>query len=293
MTTQAQYASIPKIGRATFSTANTARDGTGTMATLLTASPANLSGTRIDKIQMQALGDTTSGMLRFFLAKGSVGAAISSITFSGTTATATTSAGHGLSSGDLVTVQNAVPDQYNVTNAAVTVVNATSFTYPMSAAPTLNATAVGAYTSIKAAEVPTFWRETAVTAATVVARSISSITFSTTTATLTTATAHGLSTGDTVVVTGASPSQYNGTYSITVTGTTTFTYTMASAPATNATVPGAYSVVKSSFNKVFYSQSTSDAGYLPLVLPTGWQLRVTTNNAESFAVTCTFSGDLA
>jgi len=74
--------------------------------------------------------------------------------------------------------------------------------------------------------------------------SISSITYSTTTATLTTTSAHGLATGQIVVISGASPSQYNGTYTITVTGTTTFTYTMASNPGANATTVGSYTYGK-------------------------------------------------
>jgi hypothetical protein len=70
---------------------------------------------------------------------------------------------------------------------------------------------------------------------------ISSITFVGTTATLTTATPHGLTTGRTVTVVGATPSAYNVTAKpITVTGANTFTYTMASTPATNATVVGTY-----------------------------------------------------
>ena len=69
---------------------------------------------------------------------------------------------------------------------------------------------------------------------------INTITHVTTAATLTTVTAHGLSTGDYVVISGATPSQYNGGYNITVTGTTTFTYTMATAPSTDATVLGSY-----------------------------------------------------
>jgi len=69
---------------------------------------------------------------------------------------------------------------------------------------------------------------------------ISSITFVTTTATLTTSTSHGLSTGAVVTISGASPAAYNGTFSITVTGTTTFTYTMASNPGANASPVGSY-----------------------------------------------------
>lgn len=70
---------------------------------------------------------------------------------------------------------------------------------------------------------------------------ISSITRVGTTATLTTATNHGRTTGDTVSIWGASPSQYNGTYTITVTGATTFTYTMASDPGASASPVGLYS----------------------------------------------------
>ena len=74
----------------------------------------------------------------------------------------------------------------------------------------------------------------------VAGQTISTITFVATTATLTTSSVHGLSSGNVITVSGASPSNYNGTYSITVTGTSTFTYVMATAPATNATVVGTY-----------------------------------------------------
>jgi hypothetical protein len=62
------------------------------------------------------------------------------------------------------------------------------------------------------------------------------------TATLTTAAAHGLVTGNRVSVSGATPTEFNGTYAITVTGATTFTYTMATAPSGNASVVGVYTV---------------------------------------------------
>jgi len=63
------------------------------------------------------------------------------------------------------------------------------------------------------------------------------------TATLTTAVAHGLVTGNRVVISGVTEANYNGTYAITVTGATTFTYTMATAPTANATVVGTYTVI--------------------------------------------------
>lgn len=75
------------------------------------------------------------------------------------------------------------------------------------------------------------------------AQTISSITASGTTATLTTSAAHGLTTGDQVSITGATPAAYNGTYTVTVTSPTTFTYVMASAPGGNATGVGTYTIL--------------------------------------------------
>jgi hypothetical protein len=79
-------------------------------------------------------------------------------------------------------------------------------------------------------------------ATTSTAQTISTITFVGTTATLTTASPHGLISGNQVTIAGASPAAYNGTFIITVTGASTFTYTMATTPATNATVVGTYTV---------------------------------------------------
>ena len=69
---------------------------------------------------------------------------------------------------------------------------------------------------------------------------ISSITNVTTTATLTTATAHFLNTGAYVIVSGATPAAYNGTFIITVVDSTSFTYTMASDPGASASPVGSY-----------------------------------------------------
>ena len=64
--------------------------------------------------------------------------------------------------------------------------------------------------------------------------SISSITSSGTTATLTTGSAHGLATNDWVYLSGQTPVMYSGTYQVTVTGTTTFTYTLAASTSSPA-----------------------------------------------------------
>ena len=62
------------------------------------------------------------------------------------------------------------------------------------------------------------------------AEAIGSITCSGTTATVTMALADGYSSGDKVQIAGASPAQYDGLFAITVTGPTTFTYSMSTSP---------------------------------------------------------------
>lgn len=77
------------------------------------------------------------------------------------------------------------------------------------------------------------------------AQTISNLTASGTTCTLTTSVAHGLFTGNQVTITGASPAAYNGTFVITVTSGTTFTYTALSAPASSPASPlGSYTIAK-------------------------------------------------
>ena len=80
-------------------------------------------------------------------------------------------------------------------------------------------------------------------ATTTTAQTISTITHVGAVATLTTASPHGLVTNNRVTISGASSSEYNGTYVITKTGANTFTYTMASTPAANATVVGTYTTI--------------------------------------------------
>ena len=83
-------------------------------------------------------------------------------------------------------------------------------------------------------------------ATTTTAQTISTITRGGTgnlTATLTTAAPHGLVTGNRITVSGATPTEFNGTYVITRTGASTLTYTMAVAPSGNATVVGTYTTI--------------------------------------------------
>lgn len=65
--TQPVFTITPKVGMAQISVANTNRDGTGTMETVLTGSTY---GTRINRIEIQATVTTTAGMVRLFLHDG-------------------------------------------------------------------------------------------------------------------------------------------------------------------------------------------------------------------------------
>jgi len=67
MSTSPQYASTPRCGIGQISTANTNRDGTGTIGTIFTA---GASGSRIDAINIKATGTTTAGMIRLFIHDG-------------------------------------------------------------------------------------------------------------------------------------------------------------------------------------------------------------------------------
>lgn len=67
MATAPSFAVTPRIASVNVATANTARDGTGTVATLITGAS---TGTRIAEIVVQARVTTTAGMVRIFLHDG-------------------------------------------------------------------------------------------------------------------------------------------------------------------------------------------------------------------------------
>ena len=221
MSAAAQYATLPRFGKVAFSTANTNRDGTGTLGVAFTATPTKNGISRIDKIVLNATGTTTAGMLRLFITKGTPGEVISSITFSGTTATVTTAQAHGRKTGDRVTMSGVLPDEYNVTDTALTITSPTQFTYAMASTPQNNALTsnLGGYSTTPTTPDTQLWREISVSAIT--------------------------------------PS---------------------------ATVQ--------TFSSTASSQSGGDTGYLPLALPAGYSLRVSTHNAEAF-VALVQGGDTA
>lgn len=132
--------------------------------------------------------------------KWSTVTAITTMTRSGLTVTVTAQAHRGATS-DTAKVWGANNFQYNTfADVSITVSDANTFTY-------------------------------ALTMANLTAMTVSSITRSGGTATVTTSTDHNYTTSDEVLMAGAADSAYNGVKTITVTGGTTFTFTVAGTPA--------------------------------------------------------------
>lgn len=193
-----------------------------------------------------------------------------SLTSSGTTATVT-HINHGYSSGDSITIAGATPIDYNGTYTII-VVDQDTFTYTFAGSVTtpatgtitteLNLTTAGNWQAatlndaaylFQRGEDPLYFNPATgildrVRNATNIAEvdlsnaydvtitngNIVTATHSGTTATIV-QTGHKLTTGDTVVISGANESEYNGTFTVTVVNVNVYTYTMASSPGTDAT----------------------------------------------------------
>jgi hypothetical protein len=82
------FANAPRVSGVTISTANTNRDGTGTLGTVITA---GTNGTRIDRIRAQAIVTTTAGRVRLFLYDGSNYYALEEMPIAAATVSATVS----------------------------------------------------------------------------------------------------------------------------------------------------------------------------------------------------------
>lgn len=67
MSTSAQYASTVQSASAQVTTANTNRNGTGTIVSVFSA---GASGSRVDDIYIVATGTTTAGVVRLFISDG-------------------------------------------------------------------------------------------------------------------------------------------------------------------------------------------------------------------------------
>ena len=152
MSTTANYAATPIIGAGGVSVADVSysQPTNSTVAVLVTA-PS--TGARIDNIDGVTQGTSVAGLARLFTCDGTPGQTISGITSATVTATVTTLLPHGLITGDLVTHFDAFPIEYNVPSVAVTVLSATTYTYPIVSAGSIAASVVGAYSSTRASPV--------------------------------------------------------------------------------------------------------------------------------------------
>ena len=99
------------------------------------------------------------------------------------------------------------------------------------------------------------------------ALAISSITWLSSVATVTTAAPHGFTISDTIPLTisGATPAGYNGTFTCTITGASSFTYPLASNPGSES-IPGVYTLEDVSellaMVATFFAQGTQQGVYV-------------------------------
>jgi hypothetical protein len=62
------FAATPRVGMGLISTANTNRDGTGTLVTIFTA---GANGSKIERIRVKAIETTVASLVRIFIHDGS------------------------------------------------------------------------------------------------------------------------------------------------------------------------------------------------------------------------------
>lgn len=142
---------------------------------------------------------------------------VSSITRSGTTATVTTGASHLFAVGDAITIAGASPNDYNgkKTVLAFPAPTSTQFAFSVPVYPPSPAT--GSFTASVAGTPQT----------------VGSITRSGSLATVN-LTGHGFVTGQSVTISGAVQSAYNGTFTITKINNDSFSYTVVEGPTSPA-----------------------------------------------------------
>lgn len=158
---------------------------------------------------------TTNSAITDALLNSSPSIAVSSITRSGTTATVTTGTSHGFVSGDSVTISGANQSEYNGRKDLINKINDTSFSFSVPEYPPTPAT--GSFS----ASVPS------------APQVVSSITRSAGTA-FVYLPGHGYSNGQSITISGAAQSQYNGTFVITWIDANNFSYPVTEGPVSPA-----------------------------------------------------------
>lgn len=115
-------------------------------------------------------------------------------------------------------------------------------------------------------------------------KTISSITRSGSVATVTTSTAHGYTVGSTtpivLAISGADQAEYNGDFPVTITGASTFTYTVTGTPASPATTSSTLSSKVSPLGWTKSFSGTNVASYKMPVGSSGLYLGVDDNQAS-------------
>lgn len=204
---------------------------------------AHIEGEQFDAVTRQEsfAGDTE---YRCFCLTNTFVGSMTSITRSGSTATATTAAAHGYTTGDEITIRGAVQSEYNGT-FEITVTDTDEFTFTVSGTPASPATgtifhgraflSLAAYIATQPDPGNIAIGADAAGVGDGATKAVTSITRAGSTATVTMGANHSYETGQSVRIAGADQADYNGVQTITVTGATTFTYAVANAPVTPAT----------------------------------------------------------
>ena len=175
-----------------------------------------------------------------------------------------TSTNHGFSNGQSVEIKGATQSAYNVTRS-ISVIDNDTFTYSIDEQPVTPGTAAGGQTLTASSGGLTQG---------LVAPPLGLTRAGTgTTVTATTPIAHGFSTGDSVIISGADDGAYNSTFTITgVPTSTTFTFTVATTPATPPTsLSGAQARVNGATTKGISTlvRTTTDPGTTVTVTTSG------------------------
>ena len=161
--------------------------------------------------------DTANMLITDATLGGGLTASVTSLSRVGNVATATTAAAHGFTDGQNVVIAGANPVDYNGT-FSLGLVNATTFFYTVAETPLTPASGL-INVALPGAPI-----------------SVVSITRVGSIATVTTSAVHGFTNGQMIIMTGATQSEYNGTYAITVVTPTTFSYSVVVGPTSPATL---------------------------------------------------------
>jgi hypothetical protein len=202
---------------------------------------------------------------------GNGGVAVTGIAWAGGVATATTASPHGFAIGQVILVSGLSPAGYNGTVTVTAIPATTQFAFALTGNPGAFATpgqakAVSTGSAPRNPRIATASRNAPVTI-------VASDTFDGTTRTtswsfssrrvsIVTAANHGLSVGDQVVVSGVTPSAYNGTFKVTSVTTSRpyrFRYSMASDPGTYISGGTANKVTGSELSGLTWAAATATA----------------------------------